>query len=71
MLFQQQTIVNLQAKHTSKSHTASPEYSLYLILSNTLFGYICCLHAILTRFKTNIYSKFLRFLATTAQKWVI
>ena len=34
MLFQQQAIVNLQAKHTE-----SPENSLYLLLKNTYFGY--------------------------------
>ena len=34
MLFQQQAIVNLQAKHTCKSHTQSPENSLYLLLNN-------------------------------------
>ena len=39
MLFQQQAIVNLQAKHSCKIHTESPENSLYLLLKNTYFGY--------------------------------
>ena len=28
----------------------------------------CCLHAVFARFKTKMYSKFFRFLATTAKK---
>ena len=39
MLFQQQATVDLQAKHTYKNHTASPENPLYWLLNNTWFGY--------------------------------
>ena len=94
LAFQQQAIINLHKKHTCKSHTASSENYLYLLLNNTWFGYwipiwSCVLqklfksfsskftvvtfflHAMFARFRTNVYSKFSRFLATTAKKWVI
>ena len=32
---------------------------------------ICCLHAVVAHFKTNIHSKYICFLATTVEKWVI
>ena len=32
-------ILNLHAKNTCKNHTASPESSLHLLLTNTWFGY--------------------------------
>ena len=51
MLLKQQAIVNVQAKHTCKSLTASPENSFYLLLSNTWFGLLI---AVLSRNNTNL-----------------
>ena len=40
-------------------------------LRNKLNAVSCCVHAVFARFKTKIYSKFFRFLATTTEKQVL